>query len=639
VSASSADLLAQILRPSAEDDRIDRKALAGLLAGVARSVEPRLGDAEAGGVRAFDPRLQELRTVLVGDEIRTLARLTGEVEDPEQLAAAIARVLPTAIASTDARLGQVLAPALEKATEISIRRDPRALINILYPLIVPAIRKSIGEAIDNTFQSLNEALKQSLTWRGLKWRFEALWTGKSFAEVVLKHSLVYQVEHVFLIHQRSGLLISHVAAEKAASQDPLLVSSMLSAIQDFIRDSFQGAEHQGVDTLRLGDFRLWCESGPFAMLVAVIRGNPPEQLHARVREVLCRIHAERHQALEAFDGDNSGFADVDAHLAEIAGLRQQVANAPRRGFPWLVALLGLLLLGLAAAGGRHWWHEKQLQEQQERIRAEEQRLKAEEVQRWAGYVDRLRATPGIVVTQSGERDGKYFVSGLRDPLAAEPRTELAGTEIAPERVVEHWQPYLALDPQFVLERLKASLQPPPGVTLRADGDRIVAEGEALPTWISRARAVAHQMPAGGPVLDVVGVRDLAEGAVSTLRDEIQSHEIHFNTNEALPAPGQEAALDEVAADLKRLSSLSTSLHVAAHVALTGHSDDTGPGGLNLSLSLSRAAAVAVLLKKRGVDSDILTVRGAGPLEPLQPGATDEARSANRRVSFTVWLEE
>src|SRR6202007_1052653 len=112
----------------------------------------------------------------------------------------------------------------------------------------------------------------------------------------------YAVEHVFLIHHHTGLLISHVAAEDAASQDPQLVSSMLAAIQDFVRDSFKGAEQHGVNTMQLGDLRLWWEAGPLAMLVALIRGNPPEELRETMREVLARIHEDRRQTLETFNG-------------------------------------------------------------------------------------------------------------------------------------------------------------------------------------------------------------------------------------------------------------------------------------------------------------------------------------------------
>ncbi len=288
--------------------------------------------------------------MLVGREIEVLSRLSEIVEDPEQLAVAVGRVLPTAIAqaSSDARLGEVLAPALEKATQSSIRSDPRTLVNILYPLIVPAIRKSIGETIDETFQSLNESLKHSLTWRGLRWRWEAWRTGTSFAEVVLKHTLVYQVEHVFLIHRHTGLLISHVAAEDAASQDPQLVSSMLVAIQDFVRDSFSGAEHQGLDTVRLGELWLWSEPGPFATLVAVIRGNPPEGLHETLRDVLSRIHDERRHALESFDGDSSGFADVEANLSGMRGARAARAGVHQAWVPMVRRS------GRAGAAGACW---------------------------------------------------------------------------------------------------------------------------------------------------------------------------------------------------------------------------------------------------------------------------------------------
>jgi OOP family OmpA-OmpF porin len=317
----SPDILEGLLRSLPSDSAIDRKALASLLVEIAQSLKPELRG-QQNGVRPGDLQLEQLRTLLVGREIQTLSRITGVMDDPERLAAAIGRVLPTAIAqaTSDARMGHVLAPVMEKAAESSIRSDPSTLVNILYPTIVPAIRKSIGETIDETFQRLNQALKYSLSWRGLKWRWEGWRTGLPFAEVVLKHTLVYQVEHVFLVHRHTGLLIAHVAAENAVSQDPQLVSSMLVAIQDFVRDSFSGAEHQGVDSVQLGEFRLWSEPGPFAALVAVIRGDPPESLHDAMRKTLSRIHAERHHALESFNGDSSGLGDVEARLRELVAL-------------------------------------------------------------------------------------------------------------------------------------------------------------------------------------------------------------------------------------------------------------------------------------------------------------------------------
>jgi OOP family OmpA-OmpF porin len=667
--STSAASLEWLLRPPSSDRGVDRKALAGILVELARNVEPEYREKPT-GVPTVDPRLEQLRILLLGREIEILSRLSQLLEDPEQLAGAIARILPTAIAqaSSDARLGQVLAPALERATQSSIRSDPQTLVDILHPLIVPSIRKSIGEAIDRTFQSLNESLKYSLTWRGLKWRWEAWRTGNSFAEVVLKHTLVYRVEHVFLIHHHTGLLISHVAAEDAASQDPQLVSSMLVAIQDFVRDSFKGAEQQGLDSLRLGELRLWSEPGPFATLVAVIRGNPPEELHETLRSVLSRIHAERRQALESFSGDSSGFADIEAHLTECAALKQKGPRRARTGFPWRLALVGLVLLALASAGGLRWWQnertraeeqriqaeEQRIQAEEQRVQAEEQRLRSEELQRiqaeeqrlWADYLARLRTEPGIVVTEAGRHDGEFVVAGLRDPLAADPQVILRQAGIDPGRVASHWVPYQGLDPQFVLKRLQASLDPPSSVTLAVLDDHVVARGSAPSAWLERARIAGRLLPAGGPSLDLSRVRNADEEvmaklriAIQPLREAIQSREIRFDSNESLPAAGQDAILDQLARDLRELASLSSAVRAPVRVTLTGHSDDTGKGTFNLSLSLARAGAVLTLLKKRGVDPDLFAVRGAGTLEPTDAGSSAAARSANRRVSFTVGIEE
>ena len=96
----------------------------------------------------------------------------------------------------------------------------------------------------------------------------------------------------------------------------------------------------------------------------------------------------------------------------------------------------------------------------------------------------MRAQPGIVVTEAGKRDGKFVVTGLRDPLAIDPRSLLGEAGIDPARVVAHFDPYQALDPQSVLRRLEASLNPPPSVSLAIDGNRIVAQGSAprLERW-------------------------------------------------------------------------------------------------------------------------------------------------------------
>lgn len=738
-------------------DSFDRKALAGHLMEIARQLKPNVESPPH--VPMSDKQLSELRSLLLGREINQLEKLSHEVENPEQFALAVGRVLHIAIAhaTADARLGQVLVPALERAAENSVRNDPRTLIDVLYPVVLPAIRKAIAGSIDESYQSFNETLKQSFSLRGLRWRWESWRTGLPFAQIVLRQTLIYDVEHVFLIHRKTGLLIAHVAAENAGGQDPQLVSSMLSAIQDFVRDSFSDAD-QGLDTLRLGDLKLWSEAGPSATLVAVIRGNPPESLRAVIGSVLARIHTERPRALETFNGDSSGFQDVEATLTECLQRGQSQQRVGSRGMPLLLRLTLAAAIVMAAVWGGRWWLDGRAWDAYvARLRAQPgivvteaerrgnlfvltgmrdplavdpqqllegagvdpsrvvaswapyealqpevvlKRLKvaleppasvklmldhgqiaaqgqapaawlekahqtvrslpagapqlnlsgvvdndADEQQRWNRYVATLRTKPGIVVTEVGERDGKLIVSGLRDPLSADPSELLRLEGLDPTRVSSSWAPYQALYPEFVLKRLTTSLDPPEGVQLSIKDQRIVADGAASRRWIDRARFAARLLPAGAPELDLSGIEDLDAVAIAKLRDAIskvretlESRTIHFDYRISLPASGQDDVLDAIAAELRDLAALS-SAQVHAKVMLTGHSDSAGEGTFNLALSVARAEAVRALLKTRGVDPKLLAVRGAGPLEPVDTGTSKAALAANRRVSFSVGIEE
>jgi OOP family OmpA-OmpF porin len=599
---------------------LDRARLAGLLFELARAINRDFA-AKVPSVLPADPRLAELRSILMGREQALLARLVRRLDDPEQLAAAVSQVLPSAIVQAtarDERLGQVLAPTVERATESSIRRDPRALVNILSPVMAPAIRRSIGEAMESMLQSLNEALKASFSWRGLKWRLEAWRTGTPFATVVLKHTLVYRVEHVFLIHKEGGLLIEHAAADPAASRDPQLVSGMLSAIQDFVRDSFADTAAGEVDAMRLGELLIWRSDGPYAFLAAVIRGKPPENLRGRFDSTLAQIHVERRDALRRFDGDTTAFPGLRDQLAEC--LLQQAKPSDRRTSPVLWGLLAALVA--LTVWGAYAWYERQ-------------RENAE----WAGYLRRLQAEPGIVVTGAERRDGKLHVSGLRDPLAARPEGLLDGFALAPGKVVGSWSPYQALHPAFVFQRLQTSLDPLQTVELRLEADAVRAYGSAPRNWLEKARAVGRSLPAGAVALDLSGVKDVDMTEVERLRASIEAQHIRFDTDAPRPAPGQEATIDGVAADLRTLAALTRSLGLGVRATIVGHADATGKDTPNLALSLGRAEVVRSLLRSRGIDPDLLSVRGAGTLEPTQDGTAERDPARDRRVSFSVRISE
>ena len=339
----------------------------------------------------------------------------------------------------------------------------------------------------------------------------------------------FRVEHVFLVHRKTGLLMEHVAVPEAAAQDPQLVSGMLSAIQDFVRDSFEGTKKDGgggIDTLRLGDLLLWCEEGPFAFLAAVIRGNPPESLHATLRETLTQIHDQFRNPLEEFQGDDATLGDLATPLK--ACLQQRERPPETEISPWLWIIPLVLLL----AGGT-WMI-----------------LRAVERSRVDAYVERLREEPGVVVANVEFRDGKWQVSGLRDPLADDPAVALAESGLNSNRVAGHWESYQALAPAIVLQGVYAArfeiLRSQSAMSV--NGNTVEVTGSAPAYWVERAKTLVAALPAGSPKVDFSALADVQDPEFVRLRDAIQAHIIGFDSNADRPTPGMDATLLTLPAD-------------------------------------------------------------------------------------------
>src|ERR1700690_1994000 len=199
---------------------------------------------------------EELRHLIVAPETEGLAAVEERLDNLEKRTCDVSEVVAEAIemrrATGDQALSDALAPTIQETLRESVRKDPHVLADALFPVMGPAIRKSITEALRAMLESFNQALEHSLSIRGLQWRLEALRTGKSFGEIVLMHSLLYRVEQVFLIHRKTGLVLGHVVAQSVSTQDPSMVAGMLSAIQQFVADSFDARSDETLDSLNVG---------------------------------------------------------------------------------------------------------------------------------------------------------------------------------------------------------------------------------------------------------------------------------------------------------------------------------------------------------------------------------------------------
>jgi outer membrane protein OmpA-like peptidoglycan-associated protein len=553
---------------------------------------------------------EHLRELLIAPEQRQLTEVLERLDDPVRRAEELSQSLPDAItiaASQDDRMARALQPTIDTALKRSAATNPKAIADAIFPALGPAIRKAISAALMGMIQSLNHLLNQSFSIRGLKWRLEAMRTKKSFAEVVLLHTLVYRVEQIFLIQRHSGILLQHASAGSSDSKDPDLVSGMFTAIQEFVKDAFDTKTGEMLDTLRMdGDHSVWIEQGPQAVLAIVIRGIPPVELRTRFRELLDRIHQLFGPKLAHFKSQISALAMIKPEL-EDALIFQAREHTLR-----LSPLLWLLMVFLLAAGGVWSWRAFNAQRQ------------------WAALQDRLLHERGIVLTTAWEKSGRYFIAGLRDPLARSVASIVAESRMDPNRIQSQWQPYYALDAVTVLERARRILIPPPTVHLAFASGRLEARGRAPHPWIDLLRARAGAIP-GIEALDDSGLEDEQMEALRSAVADLHRQAIYFEPGQWQLDPDQSEALSRVSKIIARIQHLEQTLGLAVRVTIIGRTDPSGHEAYNLQLSQKRAQSVMDYLIQNNIEPSRLQTVGKIAVDSLQKEADENFRS----VTFTA----
>lgn len=371
--------------------------------------------------------LEELRELLIGQELDGLADVQGRLSDPQRRAQDLAQVLPEAIKSAKAKsLRESLEPIVEKSFHHAVRKNPGEVVEAIYPVIGPSIRASISKAIRDFAESLNQIVEKSASFRAISWRIEALFTGKPFSEILLARSLLYTVEQVFLIHRSSGVLLQNVAAEHAVVKDADMISGMLTAIRDFVSDSFVGG--QDLETIDVGTYKLWLTYGSKVLLVGAVGGTAPVELKQVFRKAMDGIEETLRPEIEDFkQGDTSVFEPAQLFLRQcLLGQSAPGKRKKARLWPYIV---GLALIILALFGYQYW-----------------QRAK------WDRYFADLKHQEGIVVTEIERHGSSYVITGLRDPGAPDPKKMLPARGLDPAKADFKLKPYYSLDTKFAKDR-------------------------------------------------------------------------------------------------------------------------------------------------------------------------------------------
>lgn len=624
-------------------------------------------------------QIDQIKDILFSNEKRALDALTRRLEKRDSRVADMADVLPESINRSHAdgeRLKKALRAPVEECITDSISRDPQSFADALFPVMGPAIRKSISESLKAFTQGINQAIEQKTSLKSIKWRFQAKKAGVPYAQFLINRSLEYRVDHAYLIQPSTGLLIADVHRADAIRKDDEAVSAMLTAIQDFVKESFSSTGDEGtLETADIGKYALWTMQGPHAMLACVITGVPPRGLRAQFMEVLELIHLQYAELLESFDSnDDSQVQQTQAIepyledcLVELDKIGEDSSAKKGLGFVGFVLLIGLSALGWFG------WQNFQLKQQANTL------------------IETLESEPGIFLTQTENSKGIIHIKGLRDILALSPETLAVEQGITLEKLDLDFTPFYSLEKDIQLRRLQDHLVLPDGVEMQLtdagelsfsgdissgfkqqaeqklqgmlgiktlsfadlnypDAELLVSANEVLQPPESlklRVRDGVLSLHGAAPYAwhkafsqkreQLEGLTDvnsdglqIAELAnIQAIENELNNELLQFSWRTRL-VEGEESKIATLGDNLKIYGQLLEDIDVEPEIVLTGFTDNTGSEKQNSDLQMERALYIKGRLVGQGVRSNWIFVR-AGSLS----GEAGVADPSERKIVVSL----
>jgi hypothetical protein len=113
----------------------------------------------------------------------------------------------------------------------------------------------------------------------------------------------FVIEDLFVI-TNSGLLLSHISKDSKPDVDEDILSSMLTAVKEFVKDSFGSSSEEGeLDELQYGKTRIIIEYGKDVYLAAVVRGQESMEFRPGMKKILKQIHRKFGRVFDTWDGD------------------------------------------------------------------------------------------------------------------------------------------------------------------------------------------------------------------------------------------------------------------------------------------------------------------------------------------------
>jgi hypothetical protein len=123
------------------------------------------------------------------------------------------------------------------------------------------------------------------------------------------------IDEVFFMYN-DGRLIKHFTRRLKPDMDEDILSSMLVAVQDFVKDSFR--DQEGIlDEMKFGRFQVVLGRGKHIILATIVLGDEVEPFRPQIAKCVEDIEEKYGDALEDWDGEMSSVRGAAKYIVDL----------------------------------------------------------------------------------------------------------------------------------------------------------------------------------------------------------------------------------------------------------------------------------------------------------------------------------
>ncbi len=226
------------------------------------------------------------------------------------------------LAYSNARRIKVIEKTLERIKKSNYVPEDD-LFDLIFPIIGRLVSKKIADALRSLVNYIDEKLNSSLSISMWRCRYISFRTKIPLAEVILRESLPFLIDEIFLLHKKTSIVLAHVSRRQEEAADSDLVGGMLSAINDFIATSFK-KKGAMLNEIQFGGSKIVIAESVYFFAAFVVSGSYRIDFLDEIESLFKTVHTAFRKEMRDFSGKMERLEGIEQPLREFMNIKNSV---------------------------------------------------------------------------------------------------------------------------------------------------------------------------------------------------------------------------------------------------------------------------------------------------------------------------